>query len=299
MRWAARILFLLCAPSSACAHGEAAHPPAAWTFDPWIVLPLLAVALLYGIGTARLWQHVGIGRGIRVWRVTLYSAGWLALAGALCSPLHALGEKLFTLHMIEHEIVIAVAAPLVAFARPLGAYLWACPTGMRRAIAGFVRARPFRRAWNGLTRPGVATLVHGVAIWVWHIPAWFDAAVSIVWMHRVQHLTFLLTALLFWWALARTAEYGIASWHLFVTMIHTSVLGALMALAPRVLYATQTADSTGWGLTPLQDQQLAGIVMWIPAGTIYAGAALTFIALWIGGSGAATIRVGPALSRVS
>ena len=67
-------------------------------------------------------------------------------------------------------------------------------------------------------------------------------------------------------------------------MIHTSVLGALMALAPRVLYVAQTQAAMAWGLTPLEDQQLAGMIMWVPAGTIYAGAALTMLALWIRGS---------------
>ncbi len=303
MRPAALVLIMLCGASPAWAHAGAPHTAgAAWTFDPWIVLPLAATALLYAAGVAQLWRRVGIGRGIPVWRALLYATGWFALAGALCSPLHSLGEELFTLHMIEHEIVMAVAAPLIALARPLIAYLWACPGGMRRAIGRraigrFVRRSAFRKRWNTLTRPGVATLVHGVAIWVWHVPAWFDAAVAVTWVHRLQHLTFLVTALLFWWALVRTAEYGVASWHVFVTMIHTSVLGALMALAPRVLYGTQTVHSADWGLTPLQDQQLAGIVMWVPASTIYAGAALVFVALWISGASAATARAAPALSR--
>jgi putative membrane protein len=101
-------------------------------------------------------------------------------------------------------------------------------------------------------------------------------------MHRLQHLSFFATALLFWWAVVWKSEYGAAAWHLFITMIHTGILGALMALSPRVLYAAQTASA--WGLTPLEDQQLAGMIMWVPAGTIYAAGALTMIALWVGSS---------------
>jgi putative membrane protein len=91
---------------------------------------------------------------------------------------------------------------------------------------------------------------------------------------------------LFWWSVLRSTDRGLAAWHLFVTMLHMSILGALMALAPRVLYIAQTPTAPEWGLTPLEDQQLAGIVMWVPAGTIYAGAAIALFAMWIAKSGA-------------
>jgi cytochrome c oxidase assembly factor CtaG len=118
----------------------------------------------------------------------------------------------------------------------------------------------------------------------------FDAAVTGVAVHRLQHLSFLLTAILFWWSALRRSNAGLAAWHVFLTMLHTSALGALMALAPRVLYRTQTATAAAWDLTPLEDQQLAGIVMWVPAGTIYAGATLALIAMWIKQSSAARRR---------
>jgi len=128
-------------------------------------------------------------------------------------------------------------------------------------------------------------LLHGLAIWLWHVPVLFDAAVDQVALHRLQHLSFFGTAVLFWWAVLWRSEAGAAAWHVVVTMLHTSVLGALMALAPRVLYVAQTATAAAWGLTPLEDQQLAGLIMWVPAGTIYAGTALALIALWIRNSG--------------
>jgi cytochrome c oxidase assembly factor CtaG len=136
-------------------------------------------------------------------------------------------------------------------------------------------------AWQWLSDGGHATVLHGVAIWAWHAPILFDAAVTNVALHRAQHLSFFLTAVLFWWSVLRRSESGAGAWHVFITMLHTSVLGALMALAPRVLYGAQTAAAYEWGLTPLEDQQLAGIIMWIPAGTIYAGAALALLAIWI------------------
>jgi cytochrome c oxidase assembly factor CtaG len=128
-------------------------------------------------------------------------------------------------------------------------------------------------------------VLHGIAIWAWHAPVLFDSAVTNVAMHRLQHLSFLLTAMLFWWSALYRSNSGLAAWHLFVTMMHTSILGALMALAPKVLYQAQTESAAEWGLTPLQDQQLAGLIMWIPAGTIYAGAAMALMAIWIRKSG--------------
>jgi cytochrome c oxidase assembly factor CtaG len=141
-----------------------------------------------------------------------------------------------------------------------------------------------RRLWHGCTATSTATAIHGVAIWGWHMPLLFDAAVTNEPMHRLQHISFFATAIVFWWAVLWKSDYGAAAWSLFLTMIHTSILGALMALAPHVLYVAQTRTSMAWGLTPLEDQQLAGIIMWVPAGTIYAAAAMTMLALWIRGS---------------
>jgi cytochrome c oxidase assembly factor CtaG len=262
------------------AHQGQAHGVALpWTFDPWIVIPLLASAIVYALGAGHLAQRSDLRR--RGWEHACYVGGWLALGAALVSPLHWLGEHLFTVHMIEHEIVMAVAAPLLVLARPLGPLLWALPKAARLRAARLSQRASWRAAWQTVTRPGIATTLHGIAIWVWHLPALFDAAVESDVLHRLQHLSFFLTALIFWWALVRRSTSGVAVAHLFGTMIHTSVLGALIALAPRVLYTVQTQHAVDWGLTPLEDQQLAGIIMWVPAGTVYAGAALVFAARWI------------------
>ena len=267
-------------PNCAFAHGGESDAPA-WTWDPWVLVPLLLSGGLYLRGTLVLWRRAGWGRGIRPWRVASYALGWLALAGALLSPLHWLGERLFTAHMVEHEAVMAVAAPLLALARPVGAFVWALPAGLRRALGRAARRHAVRAVWSGVTRPLTATIVHGGVIWLWHIPALFDAALIGLLLHRLQHLSFLVSALAFWWALVRRCDRGAAVLHLFATATHTGLLGALIVLAPSVLYRQQTADSASWGLTALEDQQLAGLVMWIPAGTVYAGAALALAALWI------------------
>ena len=138
IRFASPALLL---PGAAWAHGGAEHAGSPqWTFDPWVLAPLLASLLVYLAGTLRLWRHAGFGRGIGVGRAMTYLAGWLALAGAVVSPLHWFGERLFTLHMVEHELVMAVAAPLLILARPGGAMAWALPAGLRRPVWHIGRA---------------------------------------------------------------------------------------------------------------------------------------------------------------
>jgi putative membrane protein len=275
-------LLLAISASPGLSHGSESHEAGAvWTFDPWIVAPLLTLGLLYAAGSWVLSRRTGVDRRIRVGQLLAYFAGWLTLAGALMSPLHWLGERLFTFHMIEHEVVMAVSAPLLVLARPIGALLWSLPRRARVAAGRFLRRPLVDLIWNGLSAGRNATILHGAAIWAWHAPALFDAAVTSAMIHRLQHLSFLLTAILFWWSVFQRSNAGMAAWHLFLTMLHTSILGALMALTPRVLYETQTATAAAWGLTPLEDQQLAGLIMWVPAGTIYAGAALTLTMNWI------------------
>ena len=280
---AVAIVLLGTGPSLAHDGGSSGATPA-WTFDRWIVLPLLISGLLYAAGALTLSRRSRDPRASRGWHHVAYLLGWLSLVGALVSPLHWLGEHLFTFHMIEHEIVMAVAAPLIVLARPLGAMMWSLPRWSRLALARLLRSNPSRMAWDWASNGRNATVLHGLAIWAWHAPPLFDAAVDNVIIHRLQHLSFFVTAVLFWWSVFRRSESGAGAWHLFITMLHTSALGALMALATHVLYQAQTADALAFGLTPLQDQQLAGLIMWVPAGTIYAGAALALMASWIASS---------------
>ncbi|MDV4183084.1 cytochrome c oxidase assembly protein [Rhizobium brockwellii] len=276
------IFLTIAAPTMA--HGDDDHAATlSWTFDPWIVLPIALISLLYVAGRFRLSRRAHRSRPMR-WRDPFFCSAMLTLAGALISPLHWLGEHLFTFHMIEHEIVMAVSAPLIVLARPVGLLLWGLPRRARRGLGAGMRSPLIRRSWDWSTGATNATVIHGVAIWGWHLPFLFDVAVTNTAMHRLQHLSFFATAILFWWAVVWKSDHGAAAWHMFLTMLHTSILGALMALAPRVLYIAQTQAASAWGLTPLEDQQLAGMIMWVPAGTIYAAAAMTMLALWIRGS---------------
>jgi putative membrane protein len=284
---------LLTAP--ACAHGqEGPWTATLWTFDPWLVVPLYAVALGYWLGTARVWRRTGFGRGIARWQVACFWGGWVALALALLSPLHWLGERLFAAHMVEHCILIAVAPPLIVFARPTAAMLWALPKRGRSAFVALAHLRPVSAAWSALTSPVVATGLHGAALWAWHMPALYQLALLGSGWHRLEHASFTLTAMLFWWSLARGTQQAIKLGCLFVTTMHSGLLGLLLTLSPRLWCPAQTAMAADWNLTPLQDQQIAGLLMWVPMGCVYTAAALYVAAVWIGTASAHVSALGMA-----
>ena len=251
MRALTLIFLLLVRAGPLSAHEGEAHPTAIiWTFDGWIIGPLLLAAGLFSTGFFRLRRRSGTRRWMAR-SAFAFSGGWLVLVAALVSPIHSMGEHLFTFHMIEHEMVMAVAAPLIVLARPVGILLWSMPRMVRRRLAAVMTDRRVRASWNVLAGGAVATSLHGLAIWSWHAPALFDATVSNVPLHRIQHLFFFLTAILFWWAVFWRADRGLAAWHLFVTMMHTSILGALIALAPQVIYVAQTRDARPFSRTGL------------------------------------------------
>ena len=256
---------------------------AEWEWDPIVVLPLALSLFLYLCGLVRLWRRAGWGRGVSVLQAGLFAAGWLTLVAALVSPLHEYGEHLFVAHMVEHELLMAVAAPLLALSRPLGTFLHALPRAWRLTLVRGAQAIPVRLSWAWLTRPLTATVLHGVAIWFWHIPVLLDATIQSELMHRLQHVSFLVTALFFWWAIVRrpARDYGLGALHVFATMVHTGLLGALLTLAPRVFYPLQTADAPSFGLTPLEDQQLAGLFMWVPGGAVYLAAGIWLLGRWL------------------
>jgi cytochrome c oxidase assembly factor CtaG len=273
--------------STSICYGAGA-PEAGWTVAFPITLPLMAIALLYAVGATRLWRRSSRGRPGRVRQALLFAAGWGVLTAALVSPIHALGERVFAAHMIEHELLMAVAAPFLVAARPGAVLIWALPASLRRGTGKLTRGRTLQSVWALAARPLNATIIHGIAIWVWHIPVLFQAALQQGILHYAQHASFLGTALLFWWALlprpGRQQTYGSSVMHLFFTSLHTGLLGVLLLVSPKLWYPENGAGAALWGLTPIEDQQLAGLVMWVPAGLIYGGAALLLAGLWISNS---------------
>jgi len=256
---------LLATPSVALAHaGSAAAGPAA------LALPALAVAgVAYAIGARSRWR-LSRRRGPLAREVAAFALGWTALACALLPPLDTAAARSFAAHMTQHELLILVAAPLLALGRPQLALARLAPRRWRpRVAAAMARAVP------GLF---VAWLLHVIAVSAWHVPRLYEAAVRDRGVHAVEHATFLATALLFWMALLqgqrRRARGGAGAVYLFVTGLYSTALGALLTLSPRPWYATYGAGA----FTALEDQQVAGLIMWVPGGVIVTVMALLVVA---------------------
>jgi cytochrome c oxidase assembly factor CtaG len=266
----------------------------AWTLEPVVIVLLAASAACYARGVARIWAAADTGAGVRVWRVVAFALGWIALAVALVSPLHALGGALFSAHMVQHEILISIAAPLLVLGNPIIPFLWALAPARRRVLGKWSRGRIVSRGWNLLTVPSVAFALHAIALWVWHLPGPYQASLTSDLVHSLQHGSFLITALLFWWTIlgAHRGELarGRATLYLFATALQTGALGALLTFAPSLWYPAYAATTAQWGLTPLDDQQLGGLIMWIPGSIAYLMAALTIFAEWLGESERRALR---------
>jgi putative membrane protein len=293
MRRFAALASMACA-SQARAHDGTLHEVAASSVEPWLLGLLVAGALLYGIGCARLWRRAGAGRGIDPGQATRFAAGWLALTAALVSPLDALAASLFSAHMVQHELLMVVAAPLLVTGRPLEAWTWAMPAAWRAPIAAAARAPGLAPAWGVMAHPAGAWILHALALWAWHVPALFEASLASRGIHELQHASFLGTALLLWWSvlgrgIRRSDAASLGS--LFTTMLHTGALGALLTFAPAAWYAGHAGASL-FGLTPLEDQQLGGLVMWAPGGLAYLVAGLAIVASWLRSSPAAASSAG-------
>jgi putative membrane protein len=270
------------------AHGIAAASVAHWDVQPLVVLPLAVSGVLYAIGVLRLWRRAGIGRGLSRWSVASFAAGWLTLAVALVSPVAWISEILFSVHMTQHTLLMLVAAPLLTFGQPALAWLWAFDDGTRERLALPFRRSGFLASWHALTSPLCVFLLQAAALWLWHIPSWYEAALRNDAIHALEHVCLVLAGSLFWWAMVRgrygRMGYGLAVVYVFLTAIHSGTLGALLTIAPEPWYQTYAQQAGAWGVDALDDQQLAGLLMWIPAGVIFIVLGLALLAAWLGES---------------
>jgi putative membrane protein len=249
------------------------------------IAALVLSGWLYSRGAWRVWHAAGVGHGVARWQVVTFATGWLTLLLTLLSPLHTLGSVLFSAHMVQHEVLMIIAAPLVVLSRPLLALLWGLPKRLQHVVSRCRRAAVVQTSWRVLTDPFAAWGIHAIAVWIWHLPVLYQATLTNELVHTTQHVSFLGTALLFWWALLHGRHgqrgYGMAVLYVFTTAIHTSVLGALLTFAPSPWYPAYTETIAVGNLTALEDQQLGGVIMWVPAGTIYVLAGLGFFAAWL------------------
>jgi len=249
-----------------------------------ILAGLVAAAVAYAAGLRRLWR-AGPGAP-SAGQAAAYAGGLATVALALLSPLDALAHRLFAAHMAQHMLLVMVAAPLLVLGAPGLPLAVALAPGWRRRL-GRLRHRPaVHAARDLLTRPMVAWGVHVGTLWAWHLPGPYQAALASDAVHAAEHASFLGTAVLFWWVVLsrpgrRRLAPGFAVLYLFAAALQGSALGALLTLAPAPLYPLQAAAEPPWGPGPLADQQLAGLVMWVPADLIYLGAAGTLFMRWL------------------
>lgn len=279
----AAFMLALLAPAPALAHADYHDPaePYGWTWDPTILVPLVVSLTIFGLGWWRLRSRSNRGVAGLDRRAALFGMGWAWLAAALVSPLHEGGEHSFTLHMIEHELLMLVAAPMLVLARPLAIMLWAWPPKLRQSLGRWSAAPAVAILWRSATAPVAATLLQAAALWLWHAPALFDLALAHEGWHIAQHLSFIVAALLFWTATLNIhprsprAVRAVSVLCLFATSVVTGALGALMAVSASPWYQGYARlGMAPLGLSPAEDQQLAGLIMWVPGGLVHAFAAL-------------------------
>jgi putative membrane protein len=274
------IPFAVLALAPAAAAHTAAENSEAWSFEPGVVTPLVISALMFAIGAVRRRARPGWSKG----EFVAFIAGWLMLVIALISPIHKLGEELFSVHMSQHELLMNAAAPLLVLSRPMLWLLWSLPIEWRESAGGVAKRPRIAALWLAVSAPLFAWLLHGATLWLWHIPLLYQACLEHEWVHSLQHLTFLGTALLFWWTLINGRGHlrnGIAVIYCFTTAVHTSILGALMTFSQQLWYPIYQTRTAAFHLTPLQDQQLGGLIMWVPAGVIYVVLGLWLLMAWM------------------
>lgn len=245
-----------------------------WTARPEILAPLALSAVLYAIGWWRLRRrapgHVGPARAL------LALAAWMSIAAALLSPLDHLAHTLFVAHMTQHMLLIVAAAPALLLADPFPVIIWGLPQAIRRATPRWLRrSAPPGRLWRALTLLPLTWLAYALILWLWHLPLAYDSALGDRLLHDVQHVTFFVGAILFWWPVIdpaphyrAAAPYGRRIAYLLLAAFQTAGLGLLLTLSPRVLYPSYAVAPRGVGFSATDDQIWGGIVMWGVGGAI-------------------------------
>jgi putative membrane protein len=278
-------VFLLLVLSVRKVSAHDGQPPAphdlwsAWNWDPLIMSSLILCAWVYASGYRELRRRVGLRRSALNWRAASFMAGMLTLFLALISPLDALSTALFSAHMIQHMLLMVIVPPLLVLGVSPGSVLLAFATPVRRKLGHWwQRISWLKPAWRALSQPLVAWMLNVLALWAWHVTRLYQAALENEALHLLEHFSLVGTSLLFWWMILRPGMHfsrgdpGILA--LFTMALQGSLLGALITFAPTPWYTVYDSTTQAWGLSPLEDQQLAGAIMWIPVGTIYTLAAL-------------------------
>ena len=256
----------------------ATSTPGSWIVRPEVAAPLLIVAGAYAIGW---WQLRRRGGTVSGWRVAASAGGLSSVLIALSAPLDRLAHASFAAHMVQHLLLIVAAAPLLLLADPFAALCWALPSPVRAWTGRLLRpGTPLRALWRGLTVASVAWLAHVAAVWLWHLPSAYDAAVADRVVHDVEHLVFFGTAILFWWPIVQPAPrlraptgYGVRVVYLVLAALQGAFLGLLLAMSRETWYRAYPSA---------EDQSLGGLVMWGLGGAVDMLAVLILLGCYLG-----------------
>ena len=245
----------------------------AWSLAPQAVLPLLAALALYAGGALKM-RALGAAP-VPAWRTACFVAGWGVLAVALVSPLCRLAATLVSAHMVQHVLLVAIA--------PL---LWALGAPMTVMRAGTQRSSSRPPSFLAIT------LLYGLAIWLWHFPPAYTLVLLDGTIHTLAYAALIGVSIAFWSRIVRGGQVGDLRCipALFVTLLHTGLLGALLTFSGRAWYPVLAGGAPSWGLAPLADQQLAGLIMWAPMSAVYLGAALCIVAAQLSAATPPTAR---------
>jgi putative membrane protein len=242
--------------------------PGAWDLDPLVLLSAIAGSLFYARGVRILGKR-GSPRTPSVARRASFYSGLVLATTAVVSPLHGWSEALFAAHMIQHLVLVIVSAPLIVLGAPTAPLIAGLPAPASRSASKVLRV--LRKRAPLLRHPVWIWALHAAVIWAWHLPYLYDLALENETMHGLEHATFLGTALLLWGAVfgERPVGEGASVLLMFATGLQSAALGALLALAGTVLYESHSVAAPIVGVDALTDQQLAGVIMWIPPGILY------------------------------
>jgi len=274
-----------------------------WNWEVWILVCLGLAVFGYACGLRRLHAHAR-SRIFGVLRIASFAAGIVTLFVALISPLDALDDQLFSAHMVQHLLLMMVAAPLLVWSRPAMAFLWAFPILARRVIGRLWIGGGLNRGVDALMSPLVVWLLCSMVLWFWHLPGPYDWALANEGVHTLEHFCFFITALMFWSLVIepfgrRRLDYGSTLIFVATLGVQNGLLGALLTLAGHPFYGAHATTTAAWGLTPLEDQQLAGIIMWIPASVIHLTSLGILFVLWMANAEREAQLVVPAPARAS
>lgn len=254
-----------------------------WALDPLVLAGLASATALYARGWAVLRRRGSAA--LRGRQAASFAAGLVLVAVALVSPLDSLATTLLSAHMVQHLILLTAAPPLLLYGRPGLVTFLGLPEPLRRRFGALRRRRGYRRALGAARNPVLVVVATTAALWGWHLPGPYQAAVADPVLHAAEHLTFLLSALAFWSLVVdpgprRRLGYGPAIPLVVVTMLAGAALGAIITFAPTVLYPVYAAAAPLWGTTALADQQLAGAIMWVPPGAVLFVTAVVLAIRW-------------------